>query len=105
MAEESQEEFLKCISQSTIQEIYAYLMRKKPSNIMHICDKDGYTVLHTLAHHNKPQIVEFIMRYCKDCYSTLFFKEKDDWVNKKTYDEELTCVHIAIMRGNLVLSK
>lgn len=43
------------------------------------------------------------MRYCKDHYGTLFFKEKETWLNLKTTEEELTCLHIAIMRGNLVI--
>src|SRR5574343_287089 len=103
MAQETQEDFLRCISQCTIQEIYAFLMRRDHGNIMSIRDKDGYSVLHTLAHYNKPQIVEFIMRYCKDHYGTLFFREKEAWLNLKTNEEELTCLHIAIMRGNLVL--
>lgn len=105
MAEETQNDFLSCISKCTIQEIYSFLMKKQVGNIMHIRGKDGYTVLHTLAQSNKTQTVEFIMRYCKDHYGTLYFKEVEGWVNEVTSDEQLTCTHMAVVRGNLVLAK
>lgn len=102
MVDETHNDFLSCISKSTIQEIYSFLMKKQVGNIMHIRGKDGYTVLHTLAQSNKPQTVEFIMRYCKDHYGTLYFKEVEAWVNEVTHEEQLTCVHFAVLRGNMV---
>lgn len=104
MAEDLQSDFLLCISKCSLQEIYAFLMKKHIPNIMKVRGSDGYTALHILASNNRLNAAEFLIRYCKDHYGPMFFKDIAVWVNETTYDEELTCTHMAILRGNLVLS-
>jgi hypothetical protein len=104
MAEDLHSDFLHCISKYPLPEIYAFLMKKHIPNIMKVRGSDGFTALHILASHNRLSAAEFLIRFAKEHYGPLFFQEVPGWVNETTHDEELTCLHMAIMRGNLVLS-
>jgi len=104
MAEDLHNDFLTCIIKCNLSEIYNFLMKRQISNIMKLRGTDGYTALHFLASNNKYSTAEFLFRFCKDQYGPLFHAEVRDWVNETSYEERNTCTHLAVSRGNLVIS-
>ena len=104
MAEDLSNDFLLCISKCTLPEIYAFIKRTQISNIMCIRGSDGCTALHVLASNNRVNTAEFLIRYSKETYGKFFLEEIENWVNSKTHEEQITCLHMAILRGSLVTS-
>lgn len=102
MVEELHNSFLLCISKCNAPEIYAFLKKRPIENIMKIRNSDGWTVLHVLGQNNRVNTAEFLIRYSKETYGDQFTEEIQTWVNEKAYDDDLTCTHMAILRGSLV---
>ena len=90
-----------CISKNSLPEIYAFLKNTK-INIMKVRGADGYTALHILASNNKYSSAAFILKYSKENYGETFEAEIANWINATTLEDELTCTHVSILRGNLV---
>jgi ankyrin repeat protein len=49
--------------------------------------------------------VRFLIRYIKDIYSNSSDKILKEWVEEITDDEQFTCLHFAVFRGNLKIIK
>ena len=103
MVEELHNEFLSYIGKNSVAEIYSFLRRNKLTNILEIRGADGCTALHYIAQNNRYNIAEFLIHHCKETHGPTFVEEISTWINEKTIEDNYTCTHIAILRGNLVI--
>lgn len=105
MAEDLSNEFMLRIGRSPLPEIYAFIKKNSISKIMSIRGADNCTALHVLASNNRLHAAEFLIRFAKETYGESFSDEMEIWVNCTTNEDQMTCTHLAILRGNLDLVK
>lgn len=95
--------FFELLLNGNISEISDFLMKPSLPRIMDFTQKDNFTILHFLASNSKFALAKYIIEFCKENYNPTP-EELKSWLEQTTSNENLTCTHMAILAGQLVIS-
>ena len=101
----TKQEFLSYVQRGDVNEVYNFLRTNPECEPYEVVNEKGYTGLHLASLNNHPFLIQVLIRHVKDTYPA----EKDSiikqWIEQKTLDEEFTCLHFAVFRGNIKIAK